>query len=226
MKLFILGNGFDIKHDLPTRYADFRKYLQASHPKQERLLTEIFEEGSDEDEDKLWSSVEESLSYLTPETMVLMADDIYLGEDFLYSDAFCEELEKHYQPLKLLPIYLAEWIRSISLTSIYRYAEIDNNSFYLTFNYTETLERIYGIDNNSILHVHGKVGSNLIFGYQENYSEEFSHLPREPKGPSDPIFDPDNADWRVTNTQEFIKDSTGEFYKPIHEKLIPKLKNG
>jgi len=27
-KLFILGNGFDIAHDLPTRYSHFRRYLE------------------------------------------------------------------------------------------------------------------------------------------------------------------------------------------------------
>lgn len=25
--LFIIGNGFDIAHGLPTKYADFKKYL-------------------------------------------------------------------------------------------------------------------------------------------------------------------------------------------------------
>lgn len=28
MKLYIIGNGFDIAHGLPTQYWDFRKYLE------------------------------------------------------------------------------------------------------------------------------------------------------------------------------------------------------
>ena len=28
MKLYIIGNGFDIAHKLPTNYWDFRKYLE------------------------------------------------------------------------------------------------------------------------------------------------------------------------------------------------------
>ena len=32
MKLFIIGNGFDIGHGLPTRYWDFRNYLEKNYP--------------------------------------------------------------------------------------------------------------------------------------------------------------------------------------------------
>lgn len=32
MKLFIIGNGFDIGHDLPTVYWDFRNYLKTTQP--------------------------------------------------------------------------------------------------------------------------------------------------------------------------------------------------
>lgn len=32
MKLFIIGNGFDIGHGLPTQYWDFRKYLENVYP--------------------------------------------------------------------------------------------------------------------------------------------------------------------------------------------------
>lgn len=32
MKLFIIGNGFDIGHGLPTQYWDFRTYLENRDP--------------------------------------------------------------------------------------------------------------------------------------------------------------------------------------------------
>ncbi|WP_339262793.1 bacteriophage abortive infection AbiH family protein [Lysinibacillus sp. FSL K6-3209] len=31
--LFILGNGFDLAHELPTKYKDFHKYLKTNYPK-------------------------------------------------------------------------------------------------------------------------------------------------------------------------------------------------
>lgn len=35
----------------------------------------------------------------------------------------------------------------------------------MTFNYTETLEKVYGIPSKNILHIHGRVGGNIIFGH-------------------------------------------------------------
>lgn len=32
MKLFIIGNGFDLHHSLPTRYTDFMRFMKERHP--------------------------------------------------------------------------------------------------------------------------------------------------------------------------------------------------
>ena len=42
MTLYILGNGFDLAHGLPTKYWDFRMYLNAVHPE----FLEAFEEAN------------------------------------------------------------------------------------------------------------------------------------------------------------------------------------
>lgn len=39
-RLFIIGNGFDIAHNLPTKYADFKKFLEKTDIK---LFNKIFE---------------------------------------------------------------------------------------------------------------------------------------------------------------------------------------
>lgn len=44
-KLFIIGNGFDVAHKLPTKYSDFQDYLEENYP-----------EASDE-----WLTVPESI---------------------------------------------------------------------------------------------------------------------------------------------------------------------
>lgn len=40
-----------------------------------------------------------------------------------------------------------------------------SSRIYLTFNYTETLEKVYKIDPRYILHIHGKVGTPIYFGH-------------------------------------------------------------
>ena len=31
-RLFIIGNGFDLNHGLPTRYTDFMNFMKSNHP--------------------------------------------------------------------------------------------------------------------------------------------------------------------------------------------------
>ncbi len=44
---------------------------------------------------------------------------------------------------------------------------IDSDSIFISFNYTETLQKYYGIDDRQILYIHGKASSNqqLILGH-------------------------------------------------------------
>lgn len=66
MTLYILGNGFDLAHKLPTAYWDFRTYLKSAHPE----FLEAFEEHYDiypsmSDEAKkeyLWNRFESNLA--------------------------------------------------------------------------------------------------------------------------------------------------------------------
>ncbi len=48
-----------------------------------------------------------------------------------------------------------------------------NNDLFLTFNYTETLEKIYKAKN--VYHIHGKQGGNLVFGHgnDTDYCDEY-----------------------------------------------------
>ena len=49
-----------------------------------------------------------------------------------------------------------KWLRSISLAKTPKFFILDKDAYYLTFNYTDTLETIYGIQDRHVLHIHGK----------------------------------------------------------------------
>lgn len=59
----------------------------------------------------------------------------------------------------------------------------DKSAFYLSFNYTNTLERYYNVPKDNILYIHGKAArenSNLILGHgidPENFKEEDAKPP-------------------------------------------------
>ncbi len=59
MRLFIIGNGFDLHHGLDTRYVDYRDYLKQYHPTAFQLIDSEFRDMADSD--ALWSEMENTL---------------------------------------------------------------------------------------------------------------------------------------------------------------------
>lgn len=177
-KLYIIGNGFDRAHGLNTAYTDFYAFLCNQHKDFIESLCEFYPILEDEDK---WSCFEESVSHLNVDNFTESFDSPnYASDDFRDADYHQNEilveneLENTYNRLKSLFTY---WIDIASQEAISHCFNIDRNAFFLTFNYTDTLERGYGIPETQVLHIHNKlrVDSPLIFGH--NYkSEEWSKL--------------------------------------------------
>lgn len=84
-------------------------------------------------------------------------------------------------PTQRISQYFSDWIGTIGNYS--RIPKKDgftrlinaNEDLFLTFNYTETLERVYGTKN--VCHIHGKQGEKILFGHgnDTDYSEEIMH---------------------------------------------------
>ena len=165
--LYILGNGFDLAHGLPTTYWHFRSYLKHSHP----AFLEAFEEHYDiypsmtENEKKkyLWNRFEYNLANIDEEIIIENAISLEMNlesgdigiEDTLYS-YFTDE----YQYIQKLALYLKEWVRTIRIRDcLPRVSRINNinNDLFLTFNYTATLENVYLIRPDSVIHIHGSL---------------------------------------------------------------------
>ena len=53
-KFYIIGNGFDINHNLPTNYKYFREYIRVNNPSLEHRISAEFCNFGDEDS-KLWN---------------------------------------------------------------------------------------------------------------------------------------------------------------------------
>ena len=74
MKLFIIGNGFDIGHSLPTRYWDFRTYLENRYPDflyafEERYY--LYPKMPDEKKaELLWNELETNLANIDEDVII------------------------------------------------------------------------------------------------------------------------------------------------------------
>lgn len=193
--LFIIGNGFDISHGLKTSYEDFHKYLKKKYPdaKQSLSIPNYIVDGHGNDvpscEDEVigfieqllcdvdgekWSNLESSLGKIDFENYI---DDYNYNEeedDDLWDEMYCNEssaMSLTY-PILEIPLYFSQWISTINLNNIIckeDFLSLINKNFdlFLTFNYTKTLEHVYGIEN--VCHIHGMQGEDLLFGHGNDY---------------------------------------------------------
>lgn len=178
MKLFIIGNGFDVAHGLPTKYKDFREYLEEADWSFLTALEAPYgfvpESRRDFVEELLWKDFEKNLCAVNEDEIIdgaLSIDMGLEGGDVDIEDTLNEYWEEQYGYIKRLNDYVQDWAKQIDVgilpitTKIKRYA----GDLFLTFNYTLTLEKVYKIKEEQILHIHGSVDAandeNPVIGH-------------------------------------------------------------
>lgn len=193
-KLYIIGNGFDLAHNLPTRYSDFYNWLNDTHYEMRnnrdcdffvRILNQIFEHSSNNVD--FWSDVEKALGSLAIDKFIkkiVNYNTIKDAEDEFYNDKdyLGEQVENDvnyiYKPdgLDNIRAMFQDWVLHIpnydDVRPYFTAEDIEKTGLFLTFNYTNTLEKVYGIDFKQILHIHGCVSekkSNIVVGHETEY---------------------------------------------------------
>lgn len=183
-KLYIIGNGFDRAHGLKTSYWNFREYLKKYaenfliefeklygfypfDPDQFHLTAKQARKANRQRNDDLcdilWESFEKTLGQpdeseienfceSTVDSMNLESGPIGIEDTLnIYFD-------KEYRFIEELQEYLLKWTKQIRMhkARVRRSVLKDNHTdMFLSFNYTPTLERIYGIKTDQICHIHG-----------------------------------------------------------------------
>ena len=157
--LYIVGNGFDIDHDMKTSYCpDFKDFIEMNY----EGGVENFSLEEDIDVD-LWSDFENALGRIDFNYTILesSSDSESAKVGYCNMHKTKDNIEKFFK----------KWIESIKIEKVRKYNFVEDD-YFVTFNYTKTLEEIYGIKENRIWHIHGKQGGNLIFGHNEKYLYE------------------------------------------------------
>lgn len=187
MNLFIIGNGFDVGHDLQTKYWDFRCYLKGN---QEYFLKEFEEKyyfWGEELQTHLWNDFEFNLANIAED---ILFDEMYestdlgleMGNVYIY-DTLKHHFTEQFRYIEKLTFYMKEWIKKVNeslgtrnrRTSLIQESQQD---IFISFNYTTTLEDIYNISDKNVLHIHGLVYTedDLVLGHSNisriNYFHE------------------------------------------------------
>lgn len=193
MNLFIIGNGFDLAHNLPTSYEDFHSYLEEMYPDAKDvepsfdISPTLMPDGSEkydkkkvvaflidvisnvETEDK-WCNVEASLGRLEFDKYF---EDVYNSYD---GDNNESALDSRYEAVAQIfhgvtikiKSFFSDWIKSITTSNVEAKTTWTNlidvsNDCVINFNYTSILEKIYRVEN--VCHLHGTQSRKIIIGH-------------------------------------------------------------
>ncbi|NOQ27883.1 MAG: hypothetical protein GQ564_21180 [Bacteroidales bacterium] len=238
MKLYVLGNGFDMGHKIPCKYSDFYKYLQENRGDIIEIMEKYYYIGNDSD---LWSdfesSLEEDINYDSLADIVGENSPNFGSDDFsdgdwydaqIYIEQDCDELLAHIRS------GFEEWIESLQISNVKKVYQLDMSASFITFNYTEVLERIYRIPASNILHIHNKVGEELIFGHGKK-SENFNVKKALYGDEKAFLITDENGDIESNEVghEQFAENAVCAFYDKMRkhtEEIVPKqldfIKNG
>lgn len=194
-KLYIIGNGFDKHHGMACGYNDFKKWLKDNRISVYDNLTRIYGDLSDD----WWSKFEESLTDFDPDKFPFEVADAGFFKQLnklveRYGDegrAFIDDYEANrgsvtnqfdraseiarFEMRHLkddLCDAFGEWVKDIVLPDVSKKnCNLDDNAVFFTFNYTRTLEDLYGMDDDQVVHLHGSV-DNGVFVIGHNMTAE------------------------------------------------------
>ena len=179
--LYIIGNGFDRYHNLPTTYSDFHLFVIENNPDLENIFEQYFTLTTKQNSDKkyLWSNFEYDLGTFNWNAFFAEINNIdVLHNNFKPSSLFGleDELEEETEILvnKIREAF-EDWLIDLNLESTEIKLDLEENSIFLTFNYTMTLEEVYQIPSDKILHIHGDVENDqgtMIFGHNKNLKSQ------------------------------------------------------
>jgi hypothetical protein len=228
--LYIIGNGFDLHHELKTSYWNFAEYLRETNSKiYDRLVSYI---RLSNDEETLWGKFEENLAKLDAAEVLSDNSDI-IPE--ISSDDY--EKDMHVFPSIMSDILsdlteglvseFQDFIRIVQYPpSAFEFSvSWDKQAKFLSFNYTDTLERIYKIEPDHIEYIHNTAhrgDEKIILGHgvdPKNFEEK---RPEPPQGLSkeelqDWWDEHDDYDPSYTPGKETLMEYFQASFKPTQE---------
>ena len=194
--LIVIGNGFDTWQGLNTSYASFRQYYQAHREEiMKRLHIEMHEieeyhHGKMTQKIRIsdveivygnpfqprelplefWNRFEDSLSQIDAEVL-----NLYFGK----SKHGLRKMKKSIRNAKrILSEAFCDWIQSQPIEK--KQAMVDGQPFhfdehcaFISFNYTDTLRKRFGVDESRVIHIHGEASDrkSIIVGHSAHPQE-------------------------------------------------------
>lgn len=157
MKLIICGNGFDLHHNLQTSYGAYKEFLTAYY---DDVLSGYENFPYLSVYDNRWSDVESALGIdyedFMEDAMGSYPSALEDGDSKWGTMQIDVELLTSFIH-KFTGECFAQWLNSVNILSAKPELNLLKKDLYINFNYTDTLQLLYQIPDNNILHIHGKL---------------------------------------------------------------------
>ena len=185
--LVIIGNGFDLWQNLKTGYKDFYKYYRQHRfeiCKKLRIKEVTVQEGNKIqkitpveliygdilDQDlayfDFWNTFEDSLGYLDAYNL-----NLYYGKE---PEVLNDFLKSGRNAQKILRTAFCNWVQSLNIKDKKRSnIKFKDNCLFINFNYTSTLQDLFGVSEDDVIHIHGEAADkkSIIFGHSNHPQE-------------------------------------------------------
>jgi hypothetical protein len=157
MKLYIVGNGFDCHHNLKTSYNHYREFLSNTYP---QMVIDYEKFPYLDILDSPWSDIERALAIDYRSLMENCIKEGYPDGTETHLGTWLNmdiELEKATYFVKdFTGRCFVQWLNQINY-QVKKDLNLSAEDYFICFNYTDTLSKIYAIDQSNILYIHGRL---------------------------------------------------------------------
>lgn len=166
-RLYVLGNGFDLWHGLPTSYCQFYEYAKDT-------LDDLADYYMfDLRKHQPWHDFENALGHFDSDGFFDLHNEVDVTSDYFrprdiygLEDEITEQTDRHVSAVRET---FTGWVNQIDISAAERKLCFPEDAIFITFNYTSTLQAVYGVEEERVFHIHGQAQKyeELIFGHGE-----------------------------------------------------------
>lgn len=196
MKLYIIGNGFDMHHGLPTSYWHYKTFLISKYADTALDFEEFV--GLHNSSMNAWNDIEASLKINYRKLLSQYANLPFVEKEISQKSYWnsqnvtfthmVNENELQGRIRRLTDFitdftgqYLFNWLTSIDAKKAKPDLNLQPEDLYVTFNYLDTLESVYHIPDNHVYHIHGSIKKlqdlkKKAAAYKKEFMQEYTPI--------------------------------------------------
>lgn len=163
-------------------------------------------------DDQEWSNFEENLgvfdedNFRESEAWVPSMNDMIESSKYVngYNDEISQKSDELVDDIKSA---FTTWIRKVDVKQATKFMEFPKGFKFINFNYTSTLQDVYLVSDEDVLHIHGKARWDVKFGHGIGNGNQSSSMAQN-----------DDEPW-FEESYQIMATVTDRFHKPVHEIL-------